>query len=86
MSSAGVVVVSGAGNQGNTDIHYSGRFSSVGEVQDVIIQDGDDYALDITLNTNGPDKVGAQIISPSGEVSHDIGMLQTFIYIEENLT
>ncbi|KPI52824.1 peptidase S8 [Clostridioides difficile] len=72
LSSAGVVVVSGAGNQGNTDIHYSGRFSSVGEVQDVIIQDGDDYALDITLNTNGPDKIGAQIISPSGEVSHDI--------------
>ncbi|RDY26932.1 peptidase S8 [Romboutsia weinsteinii] len=69
----GVVVVSGAGNQGNTDIHYSGRFTSMNEVQDIIIQDAEDHSLDIVLNTQGPDKIKAMIISPSGEVSHEVG-------------
>lgn len=65
----GIIMIGGAGNQGNTDIHYSGNFASIFETQDVIIQNGENTNLDIVLSGNGPDKIGVQIISPSGELS-----------------
>ncbi|WP_243444927.1 bile acid germinant receptor pseudoprotease CspC [Romboutsia maritimum] len=68
-SKAGVVVVSGAGNQGNTDVHFSGSFSNVNQSEDIIIQVSEDYALDIILNTRGPDKIDAMLVAPSGEMS-----------------
>lgn len=68
LSSSGVIVVSGSGNEGNTDIHYKGSFMS-GNYEDVRIQVGQQHALRVTLYPSGPDKIGASIISPSGEVS-----------------
>ena len=72
LSKSGIVVVSGAGNEGNTDIHYEGNVKSKDEIQDIIIQVGNQKNLDIVLSTNGPDKIGASLISPSGEISYTI--------------
>lgn len=72
LTKSGIVVVSGAGNEGNTDIHYEGNVKNVDQIEDIIIQVGDQKNLDIVLCTNGPDKIGASIISPSGEMSYTI--------------
>lgn len=72
LSQPGIVVVSGAGNEGNTDIHYRGKIKNNEKVDDIIIQVGDQTNLDITLVVNGPDKIGAMLISPSGEMSYKI--------------
>ncbi|MEG1311866.1 MAG: bile acid germinant receptor pseudoprotease CspC [Romboutsia sp.] len=72
LNNSGVIVVSGAGNEGNTDIHYEGSFRNSLEQQDIIIQVGKQRALSIIMSTNGPDKIGAMLISPSGEMSYKI--------------
>lgn len=69
----GIVIVSGAGNEGNTDIHYSGKIKkgmlfNKEDYQDIILQEGDDTNLDITINFLGVDKVKVALISPSGEI------------------
>lgn len=69
---SGVILVSGAGNEGNTDIHYSNNILLANEYEDVIIQNGENNNLDIILSGTGPDKIGIQIISPSGDVSQII--------------
>jgi len=66
----GIVVVSGAGNQRNTYIHYAGRFRNQMDVNDIIIEYGDGENLDIYLEGADLDRVNATIISPSGEVSY----------------
>lgn len=68
----GKIVVSGMGNQGNTDIHFSGKFTSMEETEDVIIQIGNQENLDISVSCIGPDKISATLISPSGEYSYPI--------------
>lgn len=72
LSRSGVFVVSGAGNEGNTDIHYSGKFNSINEVDDVIIQIGEQENIDIVMNTVGPNKISAMLISPAGEAGYTI--------------
>ena len=72
LSNSGIVIVNGAGNEGNTDIHYSGRFESLDETNDIIIQVGEEKNLDLVLCTNGPDKISAQMISPSGQAGYKI--------------
>lgn len=72
INEAGVIFISGAGNEGNTDIHYEGNISANNGFQDIIIQVGQQKNLDITLTNIGPDKIGASIISPSGELSYQI--------------
>lgn len=72
INEAGVIFISGAGNEGNTDIHYEGNISVNNGFQDIIIQVGQQKNLDITLTNIGPDKIGASIISPSGELSYQI--------------
>lgn len=69
---AGNIVVSGMGNEGNTDIHCSGKFTSMDEIEDVIIQIGNQENLDISISCIGPDKISATLISPSGEYSYPI--------------
>lgn len=74
LSQSGTVIVSGAGNEGNTDTHYYGKFSkgtsfNENDYQDVILQEGEGKNIDITINFLGPDKVKVAIISPSGEIS-----------------
>ncbi|MGL5313059.1 MAG: S8 family serine peptidase, partial [Peptostreptococcaceae bacterium] len=72
LNRVGTVVVSGAGNEGNTDTHFSGIFTSVGQIEDVIIQVAEQTNIDIVLNGSGPDKIASQIISPSGEVGYKV--------------
>ncbi|MGG2467612.1 bile acid germinant receptor pseudoprotease CspC [Paraclostridium bifermentans] len=66
----GYILVSGLGNEGNTDIHYSGKFENMDEFEDTLIQVGDQKNLDITISCVGPDKISANLISPSGEVGY----------------
>ena len=66
----GVIIVSGAGNEGNTDIHYEGKIRNKSITEDVLIQVGEQQALTIVLTVNGMDKIGVQLISPAGELSH----------------
>ena len=71
---SGVIVVTGAGNEGNTDIHSSGSFQKTIQGQnsnenDILVQVGDDINLDIRINSLGNDKISAIVISPAGELS-----------------
>lgn len=72
LNKPGVVMVGGAGNEGNTDIHHQGKIKNANESGDVLIQVGNQKDLEIVLYMKGPDKVGGQLISPSGEISNDI--------------
>lgn len=72
LNRSGYIVVSGAGNEGDTDIHYKGNIQITDNYQDIIIQVGEQSNLDIILCPIGPDKIGASIISPSGEMSYTI--------------
>lgn len=70
LQSPGVIVVSGAGNEGNTDTHYEGKIRNDNTIEDVLIQVGDQHALDIVLTGSGIDKISIQLISPAGELGH----------------
>lgn len=70
LQSPGVIVVSGAGNEGNTDIHYEGKIRNYNTIEDVLIQVGDQHALDIVLTGRGIDKISIQLISPAGELGN----------------
>ena len=70
--SNGVFVVSGAGNEGNTDVHYEGSLQGVDNFQDVILEVGEQKNLDITIALNDPGRVGVELISPSGEISYKV--------------
>lgn len=72
LTTSGKIVVSGAGNEGNTDIHYEGRLKSLNDSQDLVIQVGKQKNLDIDIVTSGPDKIKASLISPSGELSYEL--------------
>ena len=81
LDGSGRIVVCGAGNEGNTDIHYSGNIQMADKSQDIIIQVGEQVNLDITLCPIGPDKIGAAIISPGGEMSYVINYTpEPFVY------
>ena len=81
LSRTGRILVGGAGNEGNTDIHYSGNIQMTDKSQDIIIQVGEQVNLDITLCPIGPDKIGAAIISPGGEMSYVINYTpEPFVY------
>lgn len=66
----GVVVVSGAGDQRNTYIHYLGQFRNQTDINDITIEYGAGQNLDIFLEGESLDKINATVISPSGEVSY----------------
>lgn len=72
LNSTGVVVVGGAGNEGNTDIHYEGLFKDDETPQDIILEVAEQKSLEISISPTGPGRVGALVISPSGEVSYKI--------------
>ncbi|WP_454055466.1 S8 family serine peptidase [Clostridium sp. Marseille-Q7071] len=63
------IVVAGAGNQGASETHVSGRFKNTGETQIIELSvDSNQVGLEINIWCNQPDKVSVGIISPSGEV------------------
>lgn len=72
LRNTGIVVVSGSGNEGNTNIHYEGVFKDVSETLDVIIEVAEQNMLDIILIPNGPCIINIEVISPSGEVSYNV--------------
>ena len=72
LRNTGIVVVSGSGNEGNTNIHYEGVFNDVSETLDVIIEVAEQNMLDIILIPNGPSIINIEVISPSGEVSYNV--------------
>lgn len=79
----GVILVSGAGNQGNTDIHYSGQILNK-ESKDVTFQVEDDKNLKITVNASSVDKLAIAIISPFGEISNTVFYNPAFNKVEGN--
>ncbi|GAA0711833.1 bile acid germinant receptor pseudoprotease CspC [Paraclostridium ghonii] len=72
LAKSGIILVSGAGNEGNTDIHFYGDIKDVENYKDVLIQNGDNKNLEVTVRGRGPDKYFLQIISPSGDISQTI--------------
>lgn len=72
ITNIGTFVVSGAGNEGNTDIHFEGNLLNIDEFQDVILEVGEQNSLDIVITLNDPGRTGAEIISPSGEISYRV--------------
>lgn len=70
LKKSGIILVSAAGNEGNTDIHYEGVITSSDKYVDVNIQNGDNKNLEIIVRGTGPDKLFLQLISPSGDISH----------------
>lgn len=72
LEKSGIVLVSGAGNEGNTDIHFAGTLKDVDSYKDVSIQNGNNTNLDIVIRGKGPDKFFLQLISPSGDISQII--------------
>lgn len=67
--------IAGAGNEGNTQTHASGKISNEGESQtiEIEIQDIEEF-LKIEIWICRSDRVNVQIISPTGEISKDIGL------------
>lgn len=73
LNSSGVILVSGAGNEGNTNIHYEGKFNDdSSEPIDITLEVGEQNSLDITICPNGPGRLGVEIISPTGELSYKV--------------
>jgi subtilisin family serine protease len=68
----GTIVVSGLGNEGNTDTHYRGQIDNMNTISDILIQVGEQENLEITISCIGPDKINGAIISPSGELSYSV--------------
>ncbi|XTR37024.1 bile acid germinant receptor pseudoprotease CspC [Paraclostridium tenue] len=68
----GTIIVSGLGNEGNTDTHYRGKIDDMNTVSDILIQVGEQKNLEITVSCVGPDKINGSIISPSGELSYTV--------------
>ncbi len=74
---SGFILVGGGGNQGNTDIHYSGNVSN-GEYVDIDFQVGDDKNLTIIIDGYKVDKFEIALISPFGEISPTISYAPNF--------
>lgn len=65
----GVAVVTGTGNEGDTDTHTEGRFLKPGEVKTIEIKIGKNQKnLFFNIYIRQPDRVSLAITSPSGEV------------------
>ncbi len=72
ITNTGTFVVSGAGNEGNTDIHFEGNLLNGNNFQDVILEVGEQNSLDIAITLNDPGRLGVEVISPSGEISYRV--------------
>ncbi|MDR1774466.1 MAG: S8 family peptidase, partial [Clostridioides sp.] len=68
----GVVLISGAGNQRDTYIHYEGRLDNENDQNDILIELSSAKSMDIFFESSEIDRFNVAIISPSGEVSYRI--------------
>lgn len=65
----GVAVVSGTGNEGDTDTHVQGRFGKASEIKTIEVRVGKQQKnLFFNIYIRQPDRVSLSITSPSGEV------------------
>ncbi|SHJ13407.1 Subtilase family protein [Clostridium cavendishii DSM 21758] len=65
----GITVVVPTGNQGNTDIHVSGRILKKGDTKNIELKISKDQKnINFQIWVNKPDKFSLSIISPSGEI------------------
>ena len=70
---AGVVCVTGTGNEGDTDTHTEGRFSTAGEIKNLEVRvGGNQRDLNFRIYVQQPDRVSIGVVSPSGEVVEKI--------------
>ncbi|QYE99170.1 S8 family serine peptidase [Paraclostridium sordellii] len=73
--SNGVCVVTGAGNEGDTGTHASGRILRDGEIVDIDIQiQQEEPNLRIEVWLSRPDRVNIFIISPTGETTKAVDL------------
>ncbi|NMS88774.1 S8 family peptidase [Clostridioides difficile] len=71
----GLCITAGAGNEGNTQTHTSGRILHAGgsvEVELELSEEEEELSLELWLNK--PDKADVIIVSPSGEESKSVGV------------
>lgn len=72
-SRVGVSVVTGSGNQGDTDTHTEGRIDNQGDRKTIELKIGPmQKNLNFQIWCQQPDKVSISIVSPSGEVIEKI--------------
>ncbi len=71
----GLFVAGGAGNEGNTQTHASGKTPSIGETVDVELELGEDEnELELQLWVRRPYKLDVVLVSPTGEQSKNVGV------------
>ncbi|MGO1043344.1 bifunctional germination protease/germinant receptor pseudoprotease CspBA [Clostridioides difficile] len=71
----GLCLTAGAGNEGNTQTHTSGRIPNVGSAVEVELELSDEEEeLSVELWLNKPDKADVIIVSPTGEESKSVGV------------
>lgn len=72
-SRVGVAIVTGVGNQGDTDTHTEGRIDKTGDTKVIELKVGEKQKnINFQIWARQPDKVAISIISPSGEVIEKI--------------
>ena len=70
---AGIVCVTGTGNEGDTDTHTEGKFAGANDINTIEIKVGKSQkSLNFQIYVQQPDRVSLGIVSPSGEVIEKI--------------
>lgn len=71
----GLCLVTGAGNEGNTQTHTSGKISFTGDVQEIELEiTEEEDNLEIQIWINKPDTAKISIVTPTGEESKEISV------------
>lgn len=71
----GLCIVAGAGNEGNTQTHMSGKVPKIGASRELELELGEDEdEIEIQLWVDRPDKLDVTIISPTGEIGKTAGL------------
>ncbi len=89
--SNGICIVTGAGNEGNTQTHISGTLEREGAIDEIEIQvEEEERSLRIEVWLSRPDRVNLTVISPTGEETKAVDLsnydLVTGIFDIENTT
>ncbi|WP_315168751.1 S8 family peptidase [Metaclostridioides mangenotii] len=78
----GFIEVVGAGDEGDTQTHTTGRIQSVGDSVEIELElSEDEEELTLDLWVERPDQVDVEIFSPSGEQSRNIGAFSNYIEV-----
>lgn len=70
----GLALVNGAGNEGNTQTHTSGKVPLIGETKEIEVELGtDEEEIEMQVWIDRPYKVDITVVSPTGEESKNAG-------------